>query len=167
MMSIRTPSKSKSNRIANNNHRQHRDTTLVRFSSSGMGRPPLSAARTRGLRASTGGGDASRGVAMAGRKKVKAKRPPERPTNGSRAGNGSDPTSPGGDGSSRPPIPGGIAQRLDEALSEELIDIVSTDGGYTWDGLKELVPTLLDRLVNVDGVPDDLEGGRPPPCSEP
>jgi hypothetical protein len=60
----------------------------------------VSAARTRGLRASTGSGDASWGVAMAGGKKARAKLKSERAKNRSRAGNGSDPSPPEGVGSS-------------------------------------------------------------------
>ena len=63
----------------------------------------VSAARTRGLRASTGSGDASWGVAMAGGKKARAKLKSERLKNRSRAGNGSDPSPPEGVGSSDTP----------------------------------------------------------------
>ena len=143
----------------------------------------VSAARTTGLRASTGSGDASRRVAMAGGKKARAKLKSERLKNRSRAGNGSDPSPPEGVGSSDTPR-SAVDRLLDgfssagtsiEAMMRDLMmaptgtgngDALADasdrakgiDRGHLLDCLREgsSLPGV-SRLLRGD-LPDDIEG---------
>ena len=110
----------------------------------------LSAARRRGLRASTGGGGASRGAAMAGGKKARAKLKSGRLENRMRAGNGSDPTSQGGVGSSRPPRSQSPTSLKGVLSSEDALFFKTAFGralrnenGYIQGRLKEEFPLMI------------------------
>lgn len=128
----------------------------------------LSAARRRGLRASTGGGDASRGAAMAGGKKARAKLKSGRLENRMRAGNGSDPTSQGGVGSSRPPrsqspdsFEGVISMsreaREEVALVQSAFETaLSNENSYIQGRLKEEFPLMVYPIMEATPTPGDL-----------
>ena len=125
----------------------------------------LSAARRRGLRASTGGGDASRGAAMAGGKKARAKLKSGRLENRMRAGNGSDPTSQGGVGSSRPPrsqspdsFEGVISiSREDVVFVKSAFETaLSNENSYIQGRLKEEFPLMVHPIMEATPTPGDL-----------
>jgi hypothetical protein len=141
----------------------------------------VSAARTRGLRASTGSGDASWGVAMAGGKKARAKLKSERAKNRSRAGNGSDPSPPEGVGSSDAArsaaveeFLGGFASTgasVETMMRDLMMAPTGTGNGVTLADASDRATVIdrgsvLDRLRSLPGVsrflsgdvPDDIEG---------
>ena len=127
----------------------------------------LSAARRRGLRASTGGGDASRGAAMAGGKKARAKLKSGRLENRMRAGNGSDPTSQGGVGSSRPPRSQSPTSLKGVLSSEDALFFKTAFGralrnenGYIQGRLKEEFPLMVYSIMEVSPSPDDLRKNK-------
>ena len=123
----------------------------------------LSAARRRGLRASTGGGDASRGAAMAGGKKARAKLKSGRLENRMRAGNGSDPTSHGGVGSSRPPRSqsptslDGVISIQDVVFATSAFETaLSLENSYIQGRLKEEFPLMVYPIMEATPTPGDV-----------
>ena len=127
----------------------------------------LSAARRRGLRASTGGGDASRGAAMAGGKKARAKLKSGRLENRMRAGNGSDPTSQGDVGSSRPPrsqSPTSLKRVIsyEDALffKTAFARALRNENGYIQGRLKEEFPLMVYSIMEGTPNPGDARKNK-------
>ena len=133
----------------------------------------LSAARRRGLRASTGGGDASRGAAMAGGKKARAKLKSGRLENRMRAGNGSDPTSQEGVGSSRPPrsqSPTSLKRVIsyEDALffKTAFARALRNENGYIQGRLKEEFPLMVYSIMEGTPNPGDARKNKNIPGPE-